>query len=105
MSPQTSRGVADFATVSEAPWTAEYILLLRKGLDAAGLQHVKITAADGGTDVIAAAAKSPELAAAIDSFGIHTHLLSPDADINRWGGEKMYHLRGISTKAAEIILD
>jgi hypothetical protein len=75
---------------NEAPWTAEYILLLRKGLDAAGLQHVQITAADGSTDVIAAAAKSAPLAAAIDSFGIHTHVLSPDQDINNWNGRKMY---------------
>lgn len=75
---------------NEAPWTADYIILLRKGLDEAGLQHVKITAADGGTDVISAAAKSAPLAAAIDSFGIHTHVLSPDQDINNWNGRKMY---------------
>ena len=42
---------------NEAPWSSDYILTLRRSLDSAGLKDVQITAADGGTDVITAAAK------------------------------------------------
>jgi len=71
---------------NEAPWSADYIVTLRHSLDKAGLNDVKITAADGSTTVIAAAAKNKTLADAIESFGIHTHVLAPDAEINRWNG-------------------
>ena len=60
---------------NEAPWTKAYILLLRAGLDRAGLGHVKIIAPDGSPDIIDDAAADPELAAAIDAFGIHAHVL------------------------------
>ena len=73
---------------NEAPWTAEYILLLRKSLDSAGLEHVKITAADGGTDVIAAAVRSAALADAIGSFGIHAYVLQPVPELSVWGASK-----------------
>ena len=57
--------------------------MLRSSLDAAGLHHVQITAADGGPDVIAAAAKNESLAAAIGSFGIHAHVLAPVSEMAR----------------------
>jgi hypothetical protein len=75
---------------NEAPWSSNYILTLRHSLDKAGLKDVQITAADGGTDVIVAAAKNKTLADAIGSFGIHTHVLAPDQDINNWDGAKGY---------------
>ena len=75
---------------NEAPWSSDYILTLRHSLDSAGLKDVQITAADGGTDVITAAAKNKTLADAIGSFGIHTHVLAPDQDINAWDGAKGY---------------
>ncbi len=73
---------------NEAPWSADYILTLRHSLNAAGLEDVQITAADGGTDVIKAAASNKTLANAIGSFGIHTHVLAPDTSINEWNGAK-----------------
>ena len=73
---------------NEAPWSADYILTLRHSLNAAGLKEVQITAADGGTDVITAAASNKTLANAIGSFGIHTHVLAPDTYVNDWNGAK-----------------
>ena len=40
--------------------------------------------------VIAAAAKNKTLYDAIGSFGIHTHVLAPNDEINKWNGAKMY---------------
>ena len=58
-----------------------YILALRKGLDSSGFPYVKIVAADGGTDIIEAAFNDTELAGAISSFGLHTHVLAYDAEV------------------------
>ena len=70
---------------NEAPWTAEYIVMLRQQLDDAGLQTTAIVAADGDTSVIKAAAEDHALAAAIGAFGVHTSLLSPDPDVAKLG--------------------
>lgn len=52
---------------------------LRSALDKAGFESTGIVAADGGTDVIIAAEKDAQLAAAIAAFGVHAHLLPPVA--------------------------
>lgn len=70
---------------NEAPWTKEYIVLLRKGLDDAGLHHVGIIAADGLPDIIADAAADAELAAAIAAFGVHSHVLPAAPDARKMG--------------------
>ena len=51
---------------------------------------MRIVAADGGTDVIAAAAQNATLLEAIGAFGIHAHVLSPNVHVNRWGGRVPY---------------
>ena len=70
---------------NEAPWTKEYIVLLRKGLDDAGLHDVGIIAADGLPDIITDAAADAELAAAIAAFGVHAHVLPAAPDARRLG--------------------
>ena len=54
---------------NEAPWSAEYIKMLRAQLDAAGLGSVGIVAADGSSDVIKAAAKDVAVLLVLQSFG------------------------------------
>ena len=56
---------------NETRYDPAWVKLLRRTLDAAGLQRVKIVAADGGWGVAADMAKDPALAAAIDVVGVH----------------------------------
>ena len=58
-----------------------YILALRAALDNNGFNGTEIVAADGGTDVISAAAKDSELADAIYAFGLHAHVLAYETGI------------------------
>jgi galactosylceramidase len=63
--------------LNEQEFDADYIKLLRRTLDERGLQRVRIVAADlNGPpqrmwSITEAAAKDPELAAAIEVFGVH----------------------------------
>eukprot|EP00041_Stephanoeca_diplocostata_P014238 m.256482 g.256482 ORF g.256482 m.256482 type:complete len:281 (+) comp19632_c0_seq12:72-914(+) len=66
---------------NEAPWSKEYVVDLRAALDSAGMRGVQIVAADGGLDVVDAAATDDALAAAIGAFGVHAKYLPFDKNI------------------------
>ncbi|MCX6624605.1 MAG: galactosylceramidase, partial [Acidobacteria bacterium] len=61
---------------NEMPYDTEWVKALRRTLDRAGLQNVKIGAADQSRDpdkwrIVEDAARDPELARAIDAYGDH----------------------------------
>ena len=66
---------------NETRYDPAWVKLLRRTLDAAGLQRVKIVAADATGDkwgVVTDMAKDPALAAAVDVVGVHyPHAESP----------------------------
>ncbi|XP_065831251.1 galactocerebrosidase-like [Oscarella lobularis] len=63
---------------NEMPWNGDYIKKLRKGLDANGLNHVQIVAADGDWSIAEAMAKDEELNASVSIVGVHSSAQPPD---------------------------
>ena len=56
---------------NESPSNAAYVKLLRATLDAAGFNHTRIVARDGGADICNDLAMDEAYSAAVDVIGLH----------------------------------